>query len=126
MLGLGLGLHKNRFVGGGGTSLQYFVRPSGATYGDGSGTSYDNAWSGFTSINWALLENQTLNVCGTFNELLTVQQNSVTIVGNNPLGDGIIDGQSLRQCINVNGYNYITINGITCNNGLVDNFNYDK
>ena len=101
--------------------VSYFVRPSGTTYGDGSGTSYANAWSGFSSINWTLLENEILNVCGTFNELLLVQQNNVTIVGNNILGAGIINGQSARVCLNITGYNNTTINGITCNNGLVDN-----
>lgn len=101
--------------------VSYFVRPSGTTYGDGSGTSYDNAWSGFSSINWSLLENETLNVCGTFNELLTVQQNSVTIVGNNPLGAGIIDGQSARICLTINGYDNILINGLVLNNGLISN-----
>lgn len=121
MLGLGLGLHKNNFVGGGvAPETQYFVRPAGTTYGDGSGTSYANAWSGFSSINWSLLENKTLNICGTHFERLLVQNNSVTIVGNNVLGAGVINGQSLRQCINVTSYNNITINGITCLNGLVD------
>lgn len=108
------------------TLVQYFVRPAGTTYGDGSGTSYANAWSGFSSINWSLLENETLNVCGTHFERLVVGCNSVTIVGNNVLGAGIIDGQSLRQCINVTNYNNITINGITCNNGLVDCLIFDN
>ena len=108
------------------TLVQYFVRPAGTTYGDGSGTSYANAWSGFSSINWSLLENETLNVCGTHLERLLVQNNSVTIVGNNVLGAGVINGQSLRQCINVTSYNNITINGITCLNGLVDCLIFDN
>lgn len=100
---------------------EYFVRPHGTIYGDSSGTSYDNAWSGFSSINWSLLENKTLNICGTFNELLTIQQNKVTIVGNNSLGAGIIDGQNLRICLTIDGYNNILINDLTLNNGLVSN-----
>ena len=100
---------------------EYFVRPHGTIYGDSSGTSYDNAWSGFSSINWSLLENKTLNICGTFNELLTIQQNKVTIVGNNYLGAGIIDGQSTRICLTIDGYNNILINGLVLNNGLVAN-----
>ena len=123
MLGLGNRLTSYKFSG---TSVQYFVRPSGTTYGDGSGTSYANAWSGFSSINWSLLENETLNVCGTHLERLLVQNNSVTIVGNNVLGAGVINGQSLRQCINVTSYNNITINGITCLNGLVDCLIFDN
>lgn len=121
MLGLGLNINKNRFVGGGiAPEIQYFVRPAGTTYGDGSGTSYANAWSGFSSINWSLLENQTLNICGTHYERLVVGQNNVTLVGNNINESGIIDGQSLRQCLNITSYNNITVNGLTCNNGLND------
>lgn len=107
-------------------NAEYFVRPSGTTYGDGSGTSYANAWSGFSSINWTLLANQTLNVCGTFNELLLVQNSDVTIVGNNVLGAGIINGQSARVCLNITSYNNVTVNGITCNNGLVDNIRIEN
>jgi hypothetical protein len=104
-----------------GVLLEYYVRPSGTTYGDGSGTSYDNAWSGFSSINWNLLANKTLNVCGTFNELLLVQNSDVTIVGNNVLGAGIINGQSARICLTIDGYDNVTINGLTLKNGLVSN-----
>lgn len=103
------------------TLVQYFVRPAGTTYGDGSGTSYANAWSGFSSINWSLLENKNLNICGTFNESLIVQSDNVIIVGNNPLGAGIIDGQSARICLTIDGYDNITINTLTLNNGLVSN-----
>lgn len=93
--------------------VSYFVRPAGTTYGDGSGTSYDNAWSGFSSINWSLLYSQTLNICGTFNESLIVQSDNVTIVGNNSLGSGLIDGQSLIVSnIDINSYNNITINNL--------------
>ena len=31
-------------------SATWYVRPSGTTYGSGNGTSYENAWSGFASI----------------------------------------------------------------------------
>lgn len=31
---------------------QWFVRPNGTSYGTGSGTSWTNAWSGFSAINW--------------------------------------------------------------------------
>lgn len=100
---------------------EYFVRPAGATYGDGSGTSYDNAWSGFSSIEWSYLDSQTLNICGTHNELLLVESDNVTIVGNNVLGTGIIDGQNARICLTIDGYDNVLINGLTLNNGLVAN-----
>lgn len=101
--------------------VSYFVRPSGTTYGDGSGTSYANAWSGFSSINWSLLENKTLNICGTHLQQITIQQNNVTIVGNNVLGNGVIDAQNNRRCLEIGGYNNITINGLSMINGLIDN-----
>jgi hypothetical protein len=126
MLGIGIGINKYKYVFGDGGTVSFFVRPAGTIYGDSSGTSYANAWSGFSSINWTLLANKTLNVCGTHTQRLLVQQNNVTIVGNNILGAGIINGQSTRQCINVTSYNNITINGITCNNGLLDNIIFEN
>jgi hypothetical protein len=121
MLGLGIGLHKQNFIGVASQPIQYFVRPAGTTYGDSSGTSYANAWSGFTSINWSFLENKTLNVCGTHLQQITIQQDNVTIVGNNPLGAGIINAQNTRRCLVIDGYDNVTINGLSMINGLVDN-----
>lgn len=112
MLGLGLNINKNRFVGGA-SQIQYFVRPTGTTYGDGSGTSYDNAWSGFSSINWNLLYGNILNVCGTHNEELVLQSDNVTIEANNFNEIGLIDGQSLIVSnIDINSYDNITINNL--------------
>ena len=96
------------------SAIQYFVRPSGTTYGDGSGTSYDNAWSGFTSINWTLLENQTLNVCGTHTETLTVQANCTIEMGNIAEA-GYIDADTLEFGI------YIKDFDITGKNLFVEN-----
>jgi hypothetical protein len=121
MLGLGNNLIHKNFAGGDIAEIQYFVRPAGTTYGDSSGTSYANAWSGFTSINWTLLENKTLNVCGTHLQQITIQQDNVTIVGNNPLGAGIINAQNTRRCLVIDGYDNVTINGLSMINGLVDN-----
>ena len=45
----------------------FYVRPdSPAGYGRGDGTSYDNAWNGFKSVDWNALrgEPSTLWVCG--------------------------------------------------------------
>jgi len=112
---------NNRISNGVAPEIQYFVRPTGTTYGDSSGTSYANAWSGFSSINWSFLENKTLNICGTHLELLTIQQDNVTIVGNNVLGAGVIDGQNARICLTIDGYDNVTINGLSMVNGLVSN-----
>jgi hypothetical protein len=100
---------------------EYFVRPLGTTYGDSSGTSFANAWTGFSGVNWAVLNTKTLNVVGTHLEELNVQQSAVTIVGNHVSGAGIIDAQNTRVCFRINGYDNITVNNLTMNNGLVSN-----
>jgi hypothetical protein len=100
---------------------EYYVRPSGTTYGTGDGTSFANAWSGFTAINWSVLNTKTLNVVGTHSQELNVQQNAVTIVGNNVNGAGIIDAQNTRVCFRINGYNNITVNNLSMINGQTSN-----
>ena len=45
----------------------FYVRPDCASgYGMGDGSSYENAWNGFRSVNWSALAGQpaTLWVCG--------------------------------------------------------------
>ncbi|HYR37421.1 MAG TPA: hypothetical protein VEQ87_24240 [Burkholderiales bacterium] len=45
----------------------FYVRPEcGTGYGNGDGTSYDNAWNGFRAVNWDALAGApaTLWVCG--------------------------------------------------------------
>ncbi|HYL87272.1 MAG TPA: hypothetical protein VEU32_00745 [Burkholderiales bacterium] len=47
---------------------KFYVRPARERgYGRGDGTSYENAWNGFESVNWDALagEPATLWVCGT-------------------------------------------------------------
>ena len=92
-----------------------YVRPSGSTYGTGDGSSYANAWSGFSSINWASLENNVLAVCGThFQDQLNVQANNVTIVGNDPNESGVLDGEDVTgENLLVVGFTGITINNLT-------------
>ena len=53
MIGPNIGVPQGNVVGGlffGGNI--WYVRPSGGTYGNEDGTSYDNAWDGFTNIDW--------------------------------------------------------------------------
>ena len=45
----------------------FYVRPQAAEgYGKGDGSSYENAWNGFRSVDWSALAGQpaTLWVCG--------------------------------------------------------------
>jgi len=99
----------------------YFVRPAGTIYGTGDGTSYANAFSGFSNINWSVLENKNLNVIDTHFQMLNVQQNNVFIIGNNVNGAGIINGQNARTCLEINNFNYVTISNLAMINGLVAN-----
>lgn len=53
----------------------WYVRPSGGTYGAENGTSYDAAWDGFANIVWGgagVVAGDTLYVAGTHRETMTV------------------------------------------------------
>ena len=103
------------------TVPNFFVRPAGTTYGNGDGTSYANAWSGFSAINWSLLENCVLNVCGTHFQSLVVQSDNVTIKGNNPIQAGIIDGQNtITSNIDVNNRQNVVFEGIASYRAVLD------
>lgn len=83
----------------------YYVRPSGANYGNGDGTSYQNAWSGFGNIIWSLLYGKSLVICGTHFEQLIVQNSNVKIYGNDINEVGIIDGNdTIVSNITINNY----------------------
>jgi len=44
----------------------WYVRPAGGTYGNEDGTSYADAWDGFSDITWASVQpGDTLWICGT-------------------------------------------------------------
>ena len=83
----------------------WYVRPSGTTYGNADGTTYEDAWSGFGNIVWdgaGIQGNDTLYVCGTYgggagNRLeVGMSGNSnaerLTIRGDYPGDPGIFDG----------------------------------
>lgn len=69
-----------------------FVRPSGSSYGLGDGSSYENAFSGFSTVMWGEAQGQvgpgdTLYVCGDHLSMLTVRwagtaQQPIVIDGN--------------------------------------------
>ena len=105
-------------------STNYYVRPTGQTYGTGDGTSYANAWSGFTNIDWSVLDGETLAICGTHNEQLVVSQDNVTIIGNDANENGVIDAQnSINDLVDIVSQSNITINNIVIENAIVSNIN---
>lgn len=94
----------------------WYVRPVTGEYGTEDGTSYDNAYDGFADINWALVEPNDIIYCiGYFNnEVLTVGAsgtlgNPITIKG---VGCTIDGAGSQLYCMNIDDYDYITIEKI--------------
>lgn len=101
---------------------EWFVRPSGGAYGSGRGASYDNAWSGMTSIRWGprgLTEGDTLYICGSHDETLRVgasgrSGSSITIRGDYAGAPGIIDVMyNHDNCVNMASRKYIILHGLT-------------
>ena len=76
----------------------WYVRPSGGSYGTEDGTSYNNAWNGFSNITWGaggVQPGDTLYVCGEHNEILTpgidgAVKNHINIKGDYPGESGSI------------------------------------
>lgn len=76
---------------------EWFVRPKGGNYGTQEGTSYANAWAGFSRVQWNRLNGgDTLHVCGTHNsESLSIGKDGgaadhIVIDGNCPGDAGMI------------------------------------
>ena len=100
----------------------FYVRPSGGTYGTEDGTSYANAWDGLSNINFSLLENNVLAICGTHNEVVSVTANNFTITGNAPEESGTIDGQDARGTgMQLNTQFNVVINNLSIINHTTQN-----
>ena len=112
-------------------SETFFVRPSGAIYGTGDGLSYENAWSGFSSIKWdndggddsSIDAGDTLSICGVHDTQLLIPisgltDNLITIRGDYPNERGIIR-RSKSSGIRFDNKNYISFIGITFENSSV-------
>jgi len=108
-------------------ATDWYVRPSGGSYGDEDGTSYADAWDGFSNIVWGtggVEAGDTLWVCGIHN--ITAQftvgtsGNSgfpITIRGDYSSDPGIIDGQAtVDQCIIASSKSYLTFKALTVQN----------
>jgi hypothetical protein len=111
----------------------WYVRPSGGTYGTEDGSSYANAWDGFSNIVWASIQpNDVLYICGTHTEALVVGASGtgpvgrsyskpITIRGDYEGDPGIIDSQDTRNTgIDINSKNYITLISISSIDALID------
>lgn len=107
----------------------YYVRPVSGEYGAEDGSSYANAFDGFADIAWGSLGGgDTLFVAGTHsqgfdagasgtNDSTRLQIVSCTTANGCSTDDaGIIDGVS-GHGLEVNSYNWVTIDGLTVQNG---------
>jgi len=68
-----------------GENNTYYV-DSGAT-GSNNGNDWDNAWTGFSQINWNLINSgDTLYITGTFHETLDITKDGISVIGvNSPI-----------------------------------------
>lgn len=100
---------------------QHYVRPSGGSYGTEDGSSYANAWDGFTNIEWDSLavSTDTLFICGQHYELLTVASDSFLIYGGYVADTGIINGQLTRDCLHIEDKNNVIITELTLDSAVV-------
>lgn len=111
----------------------WYVSPSGGSYADENGTSYANAWDGFSNIVWGktgVVAGDTLYVCGTHTtEYLTIGTSGnatsgyITIRGDYSGDAGIIDPNKVALypwdygLIEMPGKDYIHIISMTVRNG---------
>ena len=96
-------------------ATDYYVRPAGGSYGSGNGTSYANAWSGFSNINWTTVNNGNgiLYIDGSNIETLTIGASGES---GTPI---YIKGYSSSASVNgiyMSNKTYVTIDGITSEN----------
>lgn len=97
-----------------GGSTSWFVRPSGGSYGTEDGTSYANAWDGFSNIVWASIQpGDALYVAGTHNEILTIGKSGTSagarIFIKSLLADpATVNGADVRaSCINATNRTFL-------------------
>jgi hypothetical protein len=104
------------------SGVTWYVRPAGAIYGTGDGTSYGNAWSGFSAIDTLSINaGDVVYIAGTHNETLTaakiVNGVSYTSLFADP---GVISGENVRNIGAVcTGKSNVIFNGITFTAAIV-------
>lgn len=115
------------FMGGGGRS--WYVRPSGGSYGNEDGTSYDNAWDGFANIDTAVINSgDVVYIAGTHNEFLTAAKivNGVSYVS--LIADpATLSGQDSRNiCADCTSKSNVTFTDIIFSDAVVSCLNIDS
>jgi len=74
-----------------GWAADWYVRPAGGDYGNEDGTSYENAFDGFSNVS-GLSSGDTLWVCGTHRETLTINWSNAIVRLDYPSDPGVICG----------------------------------
>jgi hypothetical protein len=103
------------------TPLEWYVRPSGGSYNLANGRTYENAFNGFSNINWSIIpDNATLYVSGTHKETLTVGKSNITIKAY-PSELAIIDCEDVRNSgVIILSKTNVTLTDIISLNALVN------
>jgi len=92
------------------SATDWFVRSLSNGYGSGNGSNYNDAWNGFSSINWGSIQaGDTLYVCGPHDAGYLGDKNiivppgksgtemaPITIDGNCPGDSGVINSSLIR------------------------------
>lgn len=105
----------------------FYVRPSGGSYGAEDGTSYADAWDGFANISWGAGAGQVgpgdtlwLDSEATYTEEFALgasgtsgSGNRITVDGGYGLGTrATIDGETARRVVDISGRDYANIKNI--------------
>lgn len=108
----------------------WYVRPYGAFYGKGDGTSYKNAWSGFSRIVWGknggVQTGHRLWVCGAHSEYSNVGASGslgfpINIRLDYPTDPGSNNAAgAMAHALRISGVEYITVIGATFMGGTAD------
>jgi len=112
-------------------SKTWYVRPAGGSYGSEDGTSYADAWDGFSNIDWTasgVQPGDTLYIAGIHTELFDVggsgtNGNPILIRGDFGGDAGSIDSEDIRTIgINCNSFDYISFITLTSIDAIVSCF----
>jgi len=112
------------------TSSNWYVNKNAT--GLNSGTSWENAWPSFSSINWSIIESGDILLIsgGTgstiYNESLVIGKANVTVSRSNEIGHNgkvYVDGNNnLANGISIIGFENVTIDGLDSSKFCILNF----
>ncbi|MEA3478610.1 MAG: right-handed parallel beta-helix repeat-containing protein [Bacteroidota bacterium] len=102
-------------------ATDWFVRPAGGNYGAENGSSYNNAWDGWSDITWASMSaGDTLYICAELRSLCTVKKDGAqgkhfVVRGDYPSNSGSISNPSGSGLL-IRNRSYVKVMNLTVNN----------